>query len=61
METLQSEIAVLESILANPELYAKDAERFQQGTKALTVKQSRLVAAEEEWLELELLKEELEG
>ena len=61
METLQSEIAVLEGILADPELYAKDAERFQQSTKALTVKQSRLVAAEEEWLELELLKEELEG
>ena len=61
METQQSEIAVLEGILADPELYAKDAERFQQSTNALTVKQSRLVAAEEEWLELELLKEELEG
>ena len=61
METLQAEIAVLEGILTDPELYAKDAERFQQSTEALTGKQSRLAAAEEEWLELELLREELEG
>lgn len=61
METLQMEIALLEGVLADPELYAKDAERFQQSSEALTEKQARLSTAEEEWLELELLKEELEG
>ena len=60
MEYLQIEIAALEGILADPELYLKDAERFRQNSEALTEKHALLAAAEEEWLELELLREELE-
>lgn len=61
MEKLQAEIATLEGVLADPELYAKDAARFQQSTESLTEKHARLAAAEEEWLELELLREEIES
>ena len=62
METLQAEIAVLEGILADPELYAKGCRTLPTKHRSPhREKQSRLAAAEEEWLELELLREELEG
>jgi ATP-binding cassette subfamily F protein uup len=61
IEALGAEIATLRAALAAPDLYARDRARFDRFTAALTAKEAELAAAEEEWLELELLREEIEG
>jgi ATP-binding cassette subfamily F protein uup len=61
MEALQAEIAQLRTALAAPGLYARDRARFERFSAALTEKEAALVAAEEEWLELEMLREEIEA
>ena len=59
--TLQAEVADLNARLADPDLYARDPARFGAMTKALGVAQVALAAAEERWLMLEMLREEIEG
>lgn len=61
MEELTAKITKVQEILADPELYARDPARFQKAMDALTQLQAELHAAEERWLELEMLREELEG
>ncbi|HMG51209.1 MAG TPA: ATP-binding cassette domain-containing protein, partial [Inquilinus sp.] len=61
IEALQSEIATLHQALADPGLYRRDASSFAAKTARLTAAQTELEAAETEWLELELLREELDG
>ena len=61
MEELEAKIAKVQEILADPELYSRDPGRFQKAMDALTQLQGELHAAEERWLELEMLREELEG
>ena len=61
METLNGEIARLRAILSDADLYARDAGRFQRATAALAEREAALAEAEEEWLRLEMLREELEG
>ncbi|MBA1157710.1 ABC-F family ATP-binding cassette domain-containing protein [Microvirga mediterraneensis] len=61
MEELEAKIAKVQEILADPELYSRDPARFQKAMDALTQLQTELHAAEERWLELEMLREELEG
>ena len=61
MEELQAHSAALETLLADPELYSRDPAKFEAATSALAQHQSDLAAAEEEWLELEMLREEMEG
>ncbi|MFC1458748.1 ABC-F family ATP-binding cassette domain-containing protein [Microvirga arabica] len=61
MEELTAKIDKVQEILADPELYARDPARFQKAMDALTQLQTELHAAEERWLELEMLREELEG
>ena len=61
IEKLQAEIAQLQQALGAPDLYSRDRARFDRFTAALTAKQAELARAEEEWLELELLREEAEG
>ncbi|MBD2749067.1 ATP-binding cassette domain-containing protein [Microvirga sp. BT688] len=61
MEELTAKIAKVQEILADPELYARDPARFQKAMDALTALQTELHAAEERWLDLEMLREELEG
>jgi ATP-binding cassette subfamily F protein uup len=58
---LTEEIERLERILADPDLYARDREAFTAAGSALARAQSDLAAAEEDWLRLELLREEIEG
>ncbi|HET6235285.1 MAG TPA: ABC-F family ATP-binding cassette domain-containing protein [Acetobacteraceae bacterium] len=58
---LQAEVARLGSVLADADLYARDPGRFAATTKALAVAQDALAAAEEQWLALEMLREEIEG
>jgi ATP-binding cassette subfamily F protein uup len=57
---LQDEIARLHAILADPDLYAANPARFGDTTEALAAAQDGLAAAEEQWLTLEMLREEIE-
>ncbi|QRM28004.1 ABC-F family ATP-binding cassette domain-containing protein [Microvirga sp. VF16] len=61
MGEIEAKIAKVQEILADPELYSRDPARFQKAMDALTQLQTELHAAEERWLELEILREELEG
>jgi len=61
IERLEAEIARLEGLLADPGLYAADPEKFTRASEALAARKARLEAAEEEWLELEALREEIGG
>ena len=58
---LNAESRRLERLLANPDFYARDREGFTAAGAELAKIQVELAAAEEEWLRLELLREEIEG
>jgi ATP-binding cassette subfamily F protein uup len=58
---LEKEIATLQGQLADPGLYARDPAGFAARSSLIAKKQAERDAAEEEWLRLELLREELEG
>jgi ATP-binding cassette subfamily F protein uup len=58
---LAGEIKRLEKLLGDPELYTKDRDAFTAAAAALTKAQTDLAAAEEDWLRLELLQEEIES
>ncbi|MCB5945390.1 ABC-F family ATP-binding cassette domain-containing protein [Acidocella sp. KAb 2-4] len=57
IDKLHNEIQRLDTILATPGLYEKDPKKFSQATEALGALHAKLEAAEERWLELEMLKE----
>jgi ATP-binding cassette subfamily F protein uup len=59
--SLTEEIGRLEGLLADPLLYARDREGFAAAGARLAQVQAELAAAEEEWLRLELLREEVQG
>ena len=61
IDKLQSEVRTQQSLLDDPELYQTDRKRFDQATTTLAAAQSKLHEAEHRWLELEMLREELEG
>ena len=61
MAALQAEIDKLQQALADPGFYARDAGAFAKATAAFAAAGAELAAAEERWLTLELLREELEG
>ncbi|MCX8293068.1 ABC-F family ATP-binding cassette domain-containing protein [Phyllobacterium sp. 0TCS1.6A] len=61
IEALQKELAVLEKRLADPELFSKDPTLFQKTVAESAAKQADLEKFEHEWLELEMLREEIEG
>ncbi len=58
---LEAEIGRLNAVLADGNLYARDPGRFAQTSKALEQAQAALGKAEDQWLELEALREEIEG
>ena len=58
---LQEKLVRLQAVLADPDLYARDAARFHAATRSLSEAQQALAAAEEQWLTLEMLREEIEG
>lgn len=61
MEKAQSEIAKREQRMADPELFTKDPAAFNTLAQEMSKLRDKLEAMEEEWLELEMLREELEG
>ncbi len=60
MEALEAEIAALRKQLDDPELFTRDPERFKSTASDLETKQDELSTSEEEWLALEMLREEIE-
>ncbi len=61
MARLANQIQVQQRILSDPNLYRRDQTAFKRATDTLQDAQGKLAAAEERWLELELLREELEA
>ena len=61
IDRLNKEIADAEARLADPDLFRRDPDGFAALTKRLDAAQTELAGAEDEWLELELLREELGG
>ncbi|MAO56592.1 MAG: elongation factor 3 [Rhodospirillaceae bacterium] len=61
MSKLETEISGLKDILADPDLFAKNATKFTDTAAALQKAEDALATLEEEWLELEMKREEIEG
>ncbi|MBV8869191.1 MAG: ABC-F family ATP-binding cassette domain-containing protein [Acetobacteraceae bacterium] len=58
---LEAEVARLGGLLGDPGLYTRDPARFAAATQALAAAQERLATSEEEWLRLEMEREDIEG
>ncbi len=61
IEKFEGEIKALNAALADPKLYTKNPDAFAEKSKLLATTEAKRAKAEEEWLQLELLREELEG
>ncbi len=61
IDELQMAAARLKATLADADLYARDPARFAKTSEALAKVEVDLAKAEEDWLELEILREEIEG
>lgn len=61
MEKAQIEISKREEKMADPNLFTKDPAAFGKLADEMEKLRHKLVTMEEEWLELEMLREELEG
>lgn len=59
--TLQAKANDLQTKLADPKLYQRDRAGFEKITGDLGETQRKLAAAEEQWLELEMMREEMAG
>ena len=60
MASLEKQIAMLQKKLSDTALYAKDRQAFEQASAALVKAQHELAEAEHRWLELEILRGEIE-
>jgi ATP-binding cassette subfamily F protein uup len=58
---LRDKLARLDSLLADPQFHARDPKAFARATEDYGARQKDLMHAEEEWLTLEMLREEIEG
>ena len=56
---LRTEIDALQVKLGDPQFYARDRAAFEKTTALLGDLQLKIAAAQEQWLELEILREEL--
>jgi len=68
LETLPQRVAALgrdieklRLVLVDPALYTKDRPRFDKASELLSRAEADLAASEEQWLALEMLREEVEG
>ncbi|MGB3815753.1 MAG: ABC-F family ATP-binding cassette domain-containing protein [Shinella sp.] len=61
MEKAEKEIAAREAKMADPALFTRDPATFNKLAAEMEKLRASLVTMEEEWLELEMLREELEG
>ncbi|MCA1395509.1 ABC-F family ATP-binding cassette domain-containing protein [Bradyrhizobium sp. BRP56] len=60
IDKLHNEIAKQQKLLDDPDLYTKDRKTFDAASAAIAKAQEELAAAEDRWLELEVLREEIE-
>ncbi|MCC8947610.1 ATP-binding cassette domain-containing protein [Bradyrhizobium sp. Arg62] len=60
IDKLHNEIAKQQKLLDDPDLYTKDRKTFDAASAAIAKAQQELAAAEDRWLELEVLREEIE-
>jgi ABC transport system ATP-binding/permease protein len=58
---LQDDMRKLQTKLDDPTFYVRDRAAFEKASAALGELQQRIATAEEQWLELEILREELAG
>jgi ATP-binding cassette subfamily F protein uup len=61
MAKAQDEIATAERKMADPKLFAKDPSAFSKLAAETAKLRDRVARMEEEWLELEMLREQIEG
>jgi len=61
MEELSAEIDRLQAIMDAPDFYSRDPDAFNKTAGELEAKAVELQASEEQWLTLEMLREEIEG
>ncbi|MBS1168554.1 MAG: uup [Proteobacteria bacterium] len=61
IDKLSEEAKRLHAVLDDPGLYARDPKLFATTMEKVAATEAALAAAEEEWLRLEMLREELEG
>jgi ATP-binding cassette subfamily F protein uup len=61
MEAVAASISTLEDRIADPAFYTRDPGSFQKTIAALDKERATLKTLEDEWLELEMLREEMEG
>ena len=61
MEEAEAKAAKMDEKMADPKFFAKDPAGFNKMAKDLEELRGKLSAMEEEWLELEMLREELEA
>ena len=61
MAELEAKIAGLEQKMADPNFYNRDPNGFAKVAAEIDAHRAKLAAMEEEWLELEMLREEIEG
>jgi ATP-binding cassette subfamily F protein uup len=61
IDALRAEMAAIHAAMADPTLYSRDPKGFAAKSARLGVAQAEIDAAETEWLELEMLKEDLAG
>jgi ABC transport system ATP-binding/permease protein len=61
IEKLEIEIAAINAALVAPDFYTRDPDGFAQKSKDLIAAEAKRAKAEEQWMELELLREEIEG
>jgi ATP-binding cassette subfamily F protein uup len=60
MSELEREIAKLNRVLSDGNLYSRQPAKFADTTRALEAAQTKLAKAEEQWLALEILREAVE-
>jgi len=61
IEALKRELSILEVELADPKLFTQNAARFETVSQRHKKANDEMAAAENQWLEIEILREELEG
>ncbi|ADZ71492.1 ABC-F family ATP-binding cassette domain-containing protein [Polymorphum gilvum] len=61
IEKLDAQLEKLQADMADPDLYSRNPDRFARLSAEITKLTEEKDAAEEQWLELEMLKEEAEG
>jgi ATP-binding cassette subfamily F protein uup len=61
ISALRTKIGALHGRLSDPNLYARERVAFEQASAELAAAEKDLAAAEERWLELEILREDVAG